>query len=118
MKKVLGLLMIVGFMVPALPARAEGLSCSDLNVIGNGLTDIGNYIAGGGDIVEGSSLDSSLFDIVTGLYLVADLEGDSDLKNTVTNLDQSWVNMDADGFLYSLDSVVDILDYYEDRDCY
>ena len=99
-------------------AAGEKASCQDLDDMAEALDELAGVIdKGAGEISEGDETDKALKELVEGLFVVADSEGESDLHDYVDQLAGAWEKMDGPKFTQALDGVAGSLDRLIKRDC-
>jgi len=92
-------------------------SCEDLVVMADDLDGVASAFASTGTIEEGSQLDRSIGKLVQALTMLANVENEPALSNSVSSMVNAYNRMDAEKFGLSLDSVITNLDRLYRRDC-
>lgn len=98
-------------------AAEEKFSCDDLIDMSATMGEISAALQQAGTIQEGDEVDTGLRQIIDGLKLVAQVEGESDLTDYVTRMEQGWQNMDGVALSEGLTGVKSSLDRLIQRDC-
>lgn len=104
MRKLLAVLLLSGF---GSVASAEGLTCQDVDQMGEALTALGIALDDeNAQIGAGSEEHQALADISVGLAEIADAYNDEDFGNAAVNMAEAWGNNDRDAFTDALADVV------------
>ncbi|MBV6412740.1 MAG: hypothetical protein IT479_00520 [Xanthomonadales bacterium] len=103
MRKLLAVLLLCGSTV----ASAEGLSCQDIDEMGEALTGLGIALEDeNAQIGEGSPEHQALADISVGLAQIADAYEDEEFGASAVKMAEAWGNNDRDAFTDGLAEVV------------
>lgn len=89
------------------PAAAEGLTCQDIDQMGEALTTLGIALEDeNAQIGAGSPEHQALADISVGLAQIADAYEDEEFGNSAVKMAEAWGNNDRDAFTDGLAEVV------------
>lgn len=117
MKIINQLLFLLILMLFSVTALAEKPTCEDLDEMASVLDQVAEAFEQTGEIREGGEIDNALGELVEHLFVLAEVENESDLSDYVESMANGWDNMDADRFANSLDGVIGSLDRLYRRDC-
>lgn len=101
----------------SLATAAPVLSCDEVNEMGEALTGLAIALESGAEIGEDSPEDQSLRDVIDGLSVIADAEGDAELREAANGMDRAWHDMDGDAFSESLAYAVGKLAVIATEEC-
>lgn len=104
MRKLLAVLLLSGF---GSVAAAEGLTCEDVDQMGEALTTLGVALDDeNAQIGKGSPEHQALADISVGLAQIADAYNDEEFGTAAVAMAEAWGNDDRDAFTTALADVV------------
>ncbi|WP_068310708.1 hypothetical protein [Polycladidibacter hongkongensis] len=105
-------------MVAVAPAQAQdGLSCSDLDDAIDMLDEVSMETFFRDRIRAGSDMDDALEAIIGVSAIIAMVEDDGRIAQSVDDLAEAWDDEDWDEYSDALDDISDRLSRFYDRDC-
>lgn len=107
MRKLLAVLLLSSF---ASVSFAEGITCEDVDQLGDSLNQLGIALADENmEIGEGSPEHQQLAELSLHLATIADTYQDEELAQGSVAMAEAWANNDRDGFTEGLATVVNKL---------
>jgi len=118
MTKFISAVVIAFFLGLSSPVYSNELpSCDDLAEMANALEDMEGALKEVGTINEGDEVDKALEEVIDGLKVVALVEDDSHLSESVLMLSQAWEKMDGAALMSSLSQTIDDFDVIIGKEC-
>ena len=92
-------------------------SCEDLAEMANALEDMEGALKEVGTINEGDEVDKALEEVIEGLKVVALVESNSHLSESVLMLSQAWEKMDGTALMSALNQTIGDFDVIIGKEC-
>jgi hypothetical protein len=109
---------IAGLALAALltcPMAHAELTCSEVDEVGEALAAIGIAMDSGMEV--GSDEDGQLRQVVDGLHMIAEAEGNSELDAAADAMEEAWQDMDRDDFVDAVAHAIAVMAIISVTEC-
>ena len=97
---------------------AQELTCDDLADIGDTAVDVRDALYEIGTITEGDDVDMALEELIDGLWIIAEAEGNDVLEEQIETMDEGWEYMDGELLMSGLQGAINSVDTLLSNDCF
>jgi hypothetical protein len=103
-------LAFVVFGLASTQALAQALSCDSLAEVGDTATEVRDALYEIGTITEGDEVDMALDELIDGLWMIAEAEGNDALEDQIDAMTEGWEEMDGDLLMSGLQGAINSVD--------
>ena len=111
-------LALLVFGLASTQAFSQELTCDSLAEVGDSAAEVRDALYELGTITEGGEVDMALEELIDGLWMVAEAEGNDVLEDQIETMDEGWEEMDGELLMSGLEGAINSVDTLYSNDCY